>query len=293
MSTASPTAFLVWAILAVLVRMLLLGPHLLLLAAFASYATGDLLPTHSWMMSRLTFKCLHWSSGRQPGAFKRIMTYSYLGSVPLFTVYSVALTVIKFKEGFIMTPDMQIIPKPLDLYSPPNRHWIIPLDFVFSFAWALELVTHLEELAFWLYLLHQNPQKEDWFHSWEYRLWYLGSMFAILGMPLTALVARKNVDTCDAWIFLVGSSGSTSTTLCFLYVLWRFPRFIRHVKAEGADPSVVVRLATFYQLNLVRVVFRFLFTLPLFILAIDGIAGRTHPINHNLFWTGEARQLPR
>ena len=54
---------------------------------------------------------------------------------------------------------------------------------------------------------------------------------------------------CDAWIFLVGSSGSTTTTLCFLYVLWSFPRFIRHVKSEGADPSVVVRLATFYQLN--------------------------------------------
>lgn len=32
-------------------------------------------------------------------------------------------------------------------------------------------------------------------------------------------------------------------------MLWRFPRFIRHVKAEGADPTVVVRLVTFYQLN--------------------------------------------
>ncbi len=39
------------------------------------------------------------------------------------------------------------------------------------------------------------------------------------------------------------------TTLAFLYVLWRFPKFIKHVKAEGADPTVVVRLATFYQLN--------------------------------------------
>lgn len=53
----------------------------------------------------------------------------------------------------------------------------------------------------------------------------------------------------DAYIFLSGSSGSTSTTVAFLYVLWRFPGFIRHVKAEGADPAVVVRLATFFQLN--------------------------------------------
>lgn len=54
---------------------------------------------------------------------------------------------------------------------------------------------------------------------------------------------------CDAYIFLVGSAGSTSTTITFLYVLWRFPKFISHVKSEGAEPTVVVRLATFYQLN--------------------------------------------
>lgn len=47
----------------------------------------------------------------------------------------------------------------------------------------------------------------------------------------------------------MGSAGSTSTTITFLYVLWRFPKFINHVKSEGAEPTVVVRLATFYQLN--------------------------------------------
>lgn len=34
--------------------------------------------------------------------------------------------------------------------------------------------------------------------------------------------------------------------------------------------------------QLVRVVFRFLFTVPLFILAIDGITTHNHPINSNL-----------
>lgn len=58
---------------------------------------------------------------------------------------------------------------------------------------------------------------------------------------------------CQAWIFLTGSSASTATTLCFLYVLARFPIFIHHVKEEGADPDVVVRLTTFYNLNASRV----------------------------------------
>ena len=92
-----------------------------------------------------------------------------------------------------------------------------------------------------------------------------------------------NLPQCDAYIFLVGASVSTSTTIAFLYVLWRFPRFIKHVKAEGADPTVVVRLATFYNLNQVRVVFRFMFTLPLLVLALDGIVGHEHVINRNLY----------
>ncbi|KAI0327911.1 hypothetical protein GY45DRAFT_1338468 [Cubamyces sp. BRFM 1775] len=263
MSTASPTAFLLWAILSVL---------------FLAF-----LVHHLWCYDK--FKCLRWSAGRQPGAFKRVMTYSYLGAVPLFAVYSIGTTVIKYREGFFYTPDGKFLPMPVELYKEPNRAWVLPLQFVFSFAWALEQVTHLEELAFWLYLLHQNPNKEAWFSSWEYRLWYMGSLVALIGLPLTAVVTRNHLETVDAYIFLVGAAGSTSTTISFLYVLWRFPRFIRHVKSEGAEPTVVVRLATFYQLNQVRVVFRFMFTLPLLVVALDGIIGTTHYVNRNLFLT--------
>ncbi|KZT72359.1 hypothetical protein DAEQUDRAFT_743784 [Daedalea quercina L-15889] len=261
MSNASPTAYLLWAILSVL----FLG--------FLIY--------HLWSYDR--FQCLRWSSGRQPGAFKRVMTYSYLASVPLFTVYSVAYTVLKYREGFIILPPDTIFPRPIEMYTDPSRAWVLPLNFIFSFAWALELVTHLEELAFWLYLLHQTPEKGEWFESWEYKFWYWGSIVSIIGMPLACLITRKNLNTVDAYIFLCGSCGSLSTTVVFLYVLWRFPRFIRHVKAEGADPTVVVRLATFYQLNLARVVFRFFFTVPLLMLALDGITGSSHPLNSHLY----------
>jgi hypothetical protein len=118
-----------------------------------------------------------------------------------------------------------------------------------------------------------------------------GTLVAIIGMPLTALITRKNIETTEAWLFLIGSASSTITTLCFLYVLGRFPAFLTYVRTEGADPDVVVRLTTSYQLNVMiscfsslssvdleinqmaRVCFRFLFTLPLFILALDGVQG--------------------
>ncbi|KAI0749033.1 hypothetical protein C8Q74DRAFT_1374126 [Fomes fomentarius] len=57
-------------------------------------------------------------------------------------------------------------------------------------------------------------------------------------MPMTAPLTRRDFMTCDTYIILVGASGSTFTTLAFLYVLWRFPKFIKHLKAEGADPTV-------------------------------------------------------
>lgn len=258
MSNGSPTAYLLWAILSCI---------------FLAF-----LCLHLWAYDR--FKCLKWDAGRQPGAFKRVMTYSYVATLPLLVLFSVSMTSIKFMEGYVVTPTGQIIPRPFSLWQPHNRAWLLPLYFLLSIGWSLELVTHLEELAFWLFLLHQGPGKRAWFHSWEFRTWYLGSMAAILGMPLTTLVARRDLETCQVWIFLVGSSAGTSTTLCFLYVLARFPQFIEHVKAEGAEPNVVVRLATFYQLNRVRVLFRFLFTVPLLIIALDGIKAPYPIVGH-------------
>jgi len=262
MSNGSPTAFLSWAMLASL------------FLAFLLY--------HLWSYDRL--RCIKWNAGRQPGAFRRLMTYSYLGSTPLLIIFGVGITVLKFKEGFVVFSDDEVLPKPPDLWSKRNQHVLLALFFIFSIAWALEQVTHFEELAFWLFLLDQGPEKRDWFTSWEYRLWSICCVVAILGMPLTTLVARHDIVTVDAWIFLVGALSSSTTNVLFIYVLVRFPVFLRHVKAEGADPVVVVRLATFYELNLVRIVFRFAATLPMLVLAVDGIRG-SHAINRSLFWS--------
>jgi hypothetical protein len=68
-------------------------------------------------------------------------------------------------------------------------------------------------------------------------------------LSLTHSPRADNLLQTDAWIFLVGSLGSTTTNVLFIFILIRFPSFFRHVKAEGADPDVVVRLATFNELN--------------------------------------------
>ncbi|KAI6009885.1 hypothetical protein EDC04DRAFT_3095090 [Pisolithus marmoratus] len=232
MAGGSPTAFLLWSILACLVQVCAMEPR----------RTG------------------------RPGAFKRIMTDSYLGTVHIHSVpshysssFGAAFTWLKFQEGDI------------PLVDRANHGHVNYL---------------LKELTFWLFLQNQGPRSRMWFDSWEFKLWLWGSMVAILGMPMTALIARKQLDICFAWILFVGSAASTCETLGFLFVLFRFPAFIRKVKDDGAAPNIIVRLVYSYQLNKVqcgRIAFRFVFSVPLLVLGIDGVQG-SHPIAMSPFW---------
>ncbi|KAL4079325.1 hypothetical protein J3A83DRAFT_4154711 [Scleroderma citrinum] len=255
MAGGSPTAFLLWSLLACLFYCFLIF--------------------HLWNYDR--FKCLRWGeASRRPGAFKRVMTYTYVAALTLLVIFGSAYTLLKFKEGGCILQLSPVTSRPLEMYSPSSRKWVLPLLFVFSAAWSCEL--HHTELTFWLFLQNQGPRTRVWFDSWEFKLWLWGSILAIFGMPLTTVVARQKLDVCLAWILVVGSSASTLETLSFIFVLVRFPAFIRKVKDDGAAPNIIVRLVYSYQLNCGRIVFRFLFSVPLLTLGIDGVQG-SHPIN--------------
>ncbi|KAG7091317.1 hypothetical protein E1B28_010361 [Marasmius oreades] len=263
MSHTSPASLLVWAILSCL------------LLTFLVY--------HLWSFDR--FQCLKWSNnGAHSGAFKRIMTYSYLLSVPLITTYAVGFAVIKYQEGFIDIPFFGIIPKPYPLWKQSSQDAIFPFTLLFSLSWALELVTHLEELCFWYFLVNAGSNSQEWFKSLYFRVWVVGSCIALLYMPLLTIFTRHVPLRSEAYTFLAGSLGSLSLTIAFLPVLSIFPRFLLSLKSEGVDVTTIVRLTKFHELNTIRVVFRFLFTVPFVILGIDGSRPHQH-INESMLWT--------
>ncbi|KAG8708582.1 hypothetical protein FRC09_001146, partial [Ceratobasidium sp. 395] len=150
---------------------------------------------------------------------------------------------------------------------------------MFSLAWALEIVSHLEELCFWLFLINVGAAQTSWFRSVHFKSWVAGSVTAVVGLPLLAVFMRDDPLKCEAWTIFAGSIGSLIVTLWFLRVLWLFPAFLRRVKNEGAEPEVVVRLSTFHELNIIRIVFRFMFVLPLMTLAADGIKPDHNHVN--------------
>ncbi|KAI0031981.1 hypothetical protein K488DRAFT_37498, partial [Vararia minispora EC-137] len=261
MTHLDPTVYLVWTVLSGLL--------------------GAFLVTHLHAFDR--FKCLRWNQGSQ-GAFKRVMTYSYITSIPLLFVYSLGYCIIKYEEGFVDLPVYGVIAKPSQLWTPAHRRAILPLNICLAFCWALEIVSHLEELCFWLYVVNSGPMQRQWFASWYFKLWAAGSVAALLYLPLTAISTRADPLRNEAAIFLAGAVGSGLITASFFPVLWQFPSFLRSLRHDGVDMSTVVRLTKFHELNTFRVFFRVLFVAALLTLAVDGFTPHRH-VNENIFAT--------
>jgi hypothetical protein len=189
--------------------------------------------------------------------------------------YAAGFSIIKYQEGYTFAPGIGVVPMPYQLWTPLHKQFIFPLYLLFSIAWSLEMVTHLEELCFWLFLVNAGSAHQDWFKSPYFKTWVVGSICAVSYMPLITIFTRSDPLRCEAFTFLGGSLGSLSLTVWFTPILWTFPSFLNNLRVEGVDTATVVRLTKFHELNALRIVFRFLFVVPLLILAIDGV--RPHP----------------
>ena len=79
-------------------------------------------------------------------------------TIPLFVgFYAITMAKIKYEEGYmdLRVLGYGVIPKPHQFWSKANISWILPTNLVFATGWSMEITSHLEELAFWLFLLHQ------------------------------------------------------------------------------------------------------------------------------------------
>ncbi|GAW00305.1 hypothetical protein LENED_001812 [Lentinula edodes] len=261
MSHTSPSSYLIWAIL--------------------SCMLGIFLVYHLYAFDK--FKCLKWNNGPYSGAFKRIMTYSYLLSIPLIITYSVGFAIIKYKEGYVYLELEGVVPTPYQLWAPLSKSAIFPLTLCFTMAWALEMVTHLEGTSNRMW---RDPKDSDP-ESQNYASGFSSSMRKVANKTGSTVIIFErgyNPLTNEAFTFLAGSLGSLSLTIWFMPILWTFPSFLHKLKSEGADNATVIRLTKFHELNTVRVLCRYLFTVPLLVLGVDGARPHQH-INENPFWT--------
>ncbi|KAF8963629.1 hypothetical protein BDZ97DRAFT_1904814 [Flammula alnicola] len=211
--------------------------------------------------------------------------------MPLIFTYAAGNAAIKYHEGFITYPTLGIIPKPHQLWNPTDKSTIFPLMLLFSVGWSLEMVTHLEELCFWLFLVNAGSAQQNWFQSPYFKTWIVGSAIAVVYMPVVTIVTRSDPLKSEAFTYLAGSLGSLSLTLWFTPILWTFPSFLNNLRVEGVDLETIVRLTKFSELNVCFCTWRndqgcvpFFFTVPLLILGVDGVRPHVH-VNESMFWT--------
>ncbi|KAI6043500.1 hypothetical protein EDC04DRAFT_2522275, partial [Pisolithus marmoratus] len=259
------------------------APAVTLTWATLSLMLGSFLVYHLWSFDR--FKCLKWNRGLQSGPFKRIMTYTYITSILLVITYAVGFAIIKYQYGYSYIPGYGVIPTPYQLWSERSRNAIFPLYLCFSFAWSFEMyVLSLAELCFWIFLIRSTSAKQDWFRTLYFKGWAVGSCIALIYMPLVTIFSRNDVQKCEAHTILAGSMGDLVLTIWFLPVLWAFPSFIENLKQSSVDKNTLIRLTKFHELNYIRILFRFLFTIPFIILGVDGVRPHQH-INDKMFPT--------
>ncbi|KAF9783978.1 hypothetical protein BJ322DRAFT_1067878 [Thelephora terrestris] len=263
MTRLTPAVFGMWSVCCVL------------FTAFVIY--------HLWHYDR--FKCLQINRGPYAGAFKRVMTYTYLITLPLITTYSVGNAVIRYKEGFVFSSQYGLIPKPYTEWTQIHRGAIFPLMMLLALCFSSEMITHLEELCFWVFLMNATASSQNWFRSNCFTVWTCGSVIALILVPTVSVVSRNNPSKNEGYTFLVGSSVTLALTLCFAPILFLFPAFLRKLVRQGVDKATLVRLQKYHELNRLRFVFKLLFVVPLVFIGIDGISPHSHPINESMFWT--------
>ncbi|KAF8186528.1 hypothetical protein K438DRAFT_1596383 [Mycena galopus ATCC 62051] len=263
------------------------SPAAYLVLALATCTLFSFVLFHLWSFDH--FKCLKWNDGASPGTFKRVMTYSYLLTGPLIATYALGFVVIKYRQGFVEYEGAgeELIPKPYTLWPETDRRFIFPLILAFSLGWSLGIISHLEELCFWLFLM--NSTQRNWFNSRYFHIWILGSGIAIIYVPLLTILTRFDplkvcALWCEAYTFLGGSIGSLLLTVAFIPILWVFPAFLANLQREGVNTKTIVRLTKFHELNIIRTVFRFIFVDPFVILGSDGVRPHKH-INESMLWT--------
>ncbi|KAG8903744.1 hypothetical protein FRB99_002835, partial [Tulasnella sp. 403] len=194
MSQISPTTAMLWSILSIMYLAFMLH--------------------HMYRSDR--FQCPHWPS-REPANFKRVLTYGYMLSIPLLVVFSVGNAVLKYRYGYTQLPNGAIIPTPLTMWSERSKAAGRAFYTLLAIAWSLEIVSHLEEWTFWLFLLSPTVQARQWIHSPHFLSWCIGSGLAIIGMPLVAGLAG-DLAHAEAYVLLAGSVGSGIITVASLQV---------------------------------------------------------------------------
>ncbi|KAH9469969.1 hypothetical protein Pst134EA_007240 [Puccinia striiformis f. sp. tritici] len=159
---------------------------------------------------------------------------------------------------------------------------ITMIYYLKALGWSGEGIVHLEELAFWVFLIHLKENSPPWFKSTFFKAFILLSLASTGTMISIVSILKADVMLTEGVLMTVATGYNTLMTCGFFWVFSKFPAWLMELKKRGAPAELTVRLHAFGTLNEIRMVFRLLFTAPLLALSADGLM--SEPFLNNQVW---------
>ncbi|KAA1063697.1 hypothetical protein PGTUg99_001217 [Puccinia graminis f. sp. tritici] len=231
---------------------------------------------HSWhydrfqpMVRRKNKKTLH-SDPEPRNSFHLIMRFIYLLGLPVYAIQGITVAYIKYQVGFLPV-EMGGYPVPYTSWSPSHVRLITIIYYLKALGWSGEGIVHLEELAFWVFLIHLKENSPPWFKSTFFQAFILLSLASTGTMVSIVSAFKQDVMLAEGILMTFATGFNLSVTCAFFWVFSKFPAWLRDLKKRGAPAELLIRLHGFGTLNEIRMIFRLIFTAPLLALSADGL----------------------
>ncbi|MBW0482263.1 hypothetical protein O181_021978 [Austropuccinia psidii MF-1] len=125
-------------------------------------------------------------------SFHLVMRFIYLLGLPIYIVQGVMVAYIKYSVGYLPV-DMGGYPVPYTLWPAEYRRLIYVIYYLKALAWSGEGIVHLEELTFWLYLIHLKDNSPIWFRSPFFKFFVFLAIMSSSALVLVVWFFTPNV----------------------------------------------------------------------------------------------------
>lgn len=214
-------------------------------------------------------------------SFHLVMRFIYLLCLPVYIIQGIMVAYIKYQVGYLPV-EMGGYPVPYTSWPPEYSRLIFVIYYLKAVSWSGEGIVHMEELAFWIFLIHLKDTSPTWFKSRFFQAFIMLSILSIGIMVCIVSVLKPNVMLTEGVLMTVATGFNTLITCAFFWVFSKFPSWLRDLTKRSAPPDLIVRLYGFGTLNQIRMCFRLIFVAPLCLLSADGL--RAEPVLNKRLW---------
>ncbi|WVQ84977.1 hypothetical protein IAT38_007141 [Cryptococcus sp. DSM 104549] len=208
--------------------------------------------------------------------FRVLLTWMLIGSNAGLFIWAAGWCYAKYKLKWVYVPEYGPMPVPPVMFPTKYVRLNTPLTIVFSIAFSLQTSLNAEVGLYWYHLMRavrQPKSARSWLTSSFFTAWIVISIISTTLQSAIGWIHKGELDLTHQMSIVMAVDGVVEFVVMAAssIVIWRFPAFLRTVKASGAGPEVRSRLHFYHEANKFRTFFRATFSIGMVILGADGL----------------------